>query len=85
MAVPIAVLPEGTRVKVRRASLPQDPAVAGRTGMVVAASEYRSQALGVVLDGESATRYFTPGELEVVSHLPLPPERSSAKAKRALP
>jgi hypothetical protein len=53
--------------------------------MVVAASEYRSQALGVVLDGESATRYFTPGELEVVSHLPLPPERSSAKAKRALP
>jgi hypothetical protein len=38
-----------------------------------------------VLDGESAVRYFTPGELEVVTLLPLPPERESAKAKRALP
>jgi hypothetical protein len=85
MSIPIAVLPEGTRVKVRRASLPQDPAVSGRAGVVVAASEYRDQALGVVLDGESITRYFTPGELEVVTVMPLPPERESAKAKRALP
>lgn len=85
MTVPIAVLPEGTRIKVRRASLPQDPAVHGRTGVVVIASEYRDNALGVVLDGESTTRYFTPGELEVVTQLPLPPERESAKAKRALP
>ncbi|HSK21073.1 MAG TPA: hypothetical protein VK912_18090 [Longimicrobiales bacterium] len=85
MSIPIAVLPEGTRVKVQRGPLPQDPAVAGRTGVVVAASEYRTQALGVVLDGESATRYFTPGELEVVTAVPLPPERESAKAKRALP
>ncbi|MBR9989792.1 MAG: hypothetical protein KFH98_08565 [Gemmatimonadetes bacterium] len=85
MSIPIAVLPEGTRVKVQRASLPQEPAVTGRTGVVVAASEYRTQALGVVLDGESATRYFTPGELEVVTTVPLPPERESAKAKRALP
>jgi hypothetical protein len=85
MSIPIAVLPEGTRVKVRRGSLPQDPAVSGRTGVVVAASEYRTQALGIVLDGESAVRYFTPGELEVVTQLPLPPERESAKAKRALP
>jgi hypothetical protein len=85
MSVPIAVLPEGTRVRVRRGSLPQDPAVSGRTGVVLAASEYRDQALGVVLDGESATRYFTPGELEVVTHIPLPPERESAKALRALP
>lgn len=85
MSIPIAVLPEGTRVKVRRGKLPQDPGVTGRTGVVVAASEYRNQALGVVLDGESATRYFTPGELEVVTAVPLPPERESAKAKRALP
>lgn len=85
MTVPIAVLPEGTRVRVRRASLPQDPAVSNRTGVVVMASEYRTQALGVVLDGESAMRYFTPGELEVVTQLPLPPERESAKGRRALP
>lgn len=85
MSIPIAVLPEGTRVRVQRGSVPQEPAVTGRTGVVVAASEYRPQALGVVLDGESATRYFTPGELEVVTVVPLPPERESAKAKRALP
>lgn len=85
MAVPIAVLPEGTRVRVRRGSLPQDPAVSGRSGVVVNASEYRNQALGVVLDGDSAMRYFTPGELEVVEQLPLPPERETAKGRRALP
>jgi hypothetical protein len=85
VAVPIAVLPEGTRVKVRRGSVPQDPAVTGRAGVVVNASEYRNQALGVVLDGDSAMRYFTPGELEVVEQLPLPPERETAKGRRALP
>jgi hypothetical protein len=52
---------------------------------VVAATEYRDQALGVVLDGESTVRYFTPGELEVVQAVPLPPERESAKKLRALP
>jgi hypothetical protein len=85
MAIPMAALPEGTRVKVRRSRTPQDPAVLGRTGMVVVASEYRDQALGVVLEGESALRYFTPGELEVVTAVALPPERASAKQLRALP
>ena len=85
MSIPLAVLPEGTRVKVRRGSLPQDPVVSGRTGVVVEASEYRDNAAGVVLDGESAVRYFTPAELEVVTQLPLPPERVAAKGKRALP
>jgi hypothetical protein len=85
MAIPMAALPEGTRVKVRRSQTPQDPAVLGRTGMVVVASEYRDQALGVVLEGESELRYFTPGELEVVTAVPLPPERTSAKQLRALP
>jgi hypothetical protein len=85
MAIPMASLPPGTRVKIRRSNLPQDPAVLGRTGSVVAASDYRDEALGVVLDGESALRYFTPGELEVVESVPLPPERTSAKVLRALP
>jgi hypothetical protein len=85
MSVPIAVLPEGTRVKVIRGALPQDPAVIGRTGVVVVATEYRDQALGVVLDGESATRYFTPGELEVTAQASFPAERETAKQRRALP
>jgi hypothetical protein len=85
MAIPMASLPPGTRVKVRRGTLPQDPAVLGRAGSVVVATEYRDEALGVVLDGESALRYFTPGELEVVTAVPLPPERESAKRLRALP
>jgi hypothetical protein len=85
MAIPMAALPEGTRIKVRRSLTPQDPAILDRTGVVVVASEYRDQALGVVLDGESALRYFTPGELEVVTAVPLPPERESAKQLRALP
>jgi hypothetical protein len=85
MAIPMAALPEGTRVRVRQAQLPQDPAVLDRTGVVVSATEYRDQALGVVLDGESALRYFTPGELEVVTAVPLPPEREHAKTLRALP
>jgi hypothetical protein len=85
MAIPMAALPEGTRVRIRRALTPQDPAVLGRTGVVVTASEYRDRALGVVLDGESAQRYFTPGELEVVTVVPLAPERVSAKRLSALP
>jgi hypothetical protein len=85
MAIPMAALPAGTRVRVQRARLPQDPQVLGRVGVVVNASEYRDQALGIVLDGESALRYFTPGELEVVTAVPLPPEREQAKLLRALP
>lgn len=85
MAIPIALLPEGTRVKIRRGSLPQDPALLGRSGVVVTASEYMDHQLGVVLDGEGATRYFTPAELEVMAELPHPPERELAKRLRALP
>jgi hypothetical protein len=85
MAIPMAALPEGTRVRIRRSQLPQDPSVLGRAGVVVMASEYRDQALGVVLDGESNLRYFTPGELEIVTAVPLPPERERAKTLRALP
>ena len=85
MAIRMAILPEGTRVRVRRGALPQDPALLGRTGTVVAASEYRDNAVGVVLDGEQAERWFMPGELEVVTEVALPPERESAKRRPALP
>lgn len=85
MAIRMALLPEGTRVKIRRSALPQDPALSGRTGTVVRATEYRDEALGVVLDGESEVRWFTPGELEVAEALALPPEREQAKRLRALP
>jgi hypothetical protein len=85
MAIPIASLPEGTRVRVQRAHLPQDPAVVGRTGVVVSATEYRDESVGVVLDGESLPRYFTPGEVEVVAVVPHAPERETAKQLRALP
>jgi hypothetical protein len=85
MAIRTAVLPEGTRVKVQTGSVPQESALIGRTGVVVAASEYRDNAAGIVLDGESALRYFMPGELEVIATPALPPEREHAKRLRALP
>ena len=85
MAIPIPALPEGTRVKVMRTALPQDPALIGRTGNVIAASEYTPQNVGVVLDGESAPRYFTRSELEVLNEPLLPPERQAAKKRSALP
>lgn len=85
MAIPIARLPEGTRVRVRRGALPQDPALLGRAGTVVVSTEYRDNALGVVLDGEQGPRWFTPAELEVVREVALPPERESAKRRPALP
>jgi hypothetical protein len=85
MAVPIARLPEGTRVRVQRGPVPQDPAVTGRTGVVVSASEYQPESLGVVLDGDREIRFFMPSELAVVEQPALPPEREQAKLRRALP
>ena len=85
MAIPIATLPEGTRVRIRRGALPQDAALVDMTGTVVFASEYRENAVGVVLDGEPGMRWFTPVELETVTELALPPERESAKRRPALP
>lgn len=85
MAVPVAALPQGTRVKIVPTHFPQDATLIGRTGTVLAASEYQTQSLGVVLDGETSPRYFAPVELEVVSTPALPPEREVAKKRSALP
>jgi hypothetical protein len=86
MSIRIAPLPEGTRVKVIRGDLPQDPSTMGRDGVVVATSEYRANAVGVLLDGESQFRWFRPGELETTKDVPLvPPERLAAKQIKSLP
>ena len=85
MSIPIAPLPEGTRVRVKRWEVPQDPAVTGRTGTVVSASEYHPERLGVVLDAESEVRFFLTPELEAIELPALPPEREEAKSRRALP
>ncbi len=85
MAIEMARLPEGTRVRVMFSTIPQDPALIGRMGTVVWASDYEASRLGVMLDGEEETRVFAPEELEVIEQVPLPPERQAAKSRPALP
>lgn len=86
MAIPWVAVPDGTRVRIIQApAFPQDPAVLGRTGAVVITSEYHTQSLGVVLDGETEPRYFAPRELEITNEPALPPEREEAKLRRSLP
>ena len=85
MAVPIALLPIGARVRVKRGVLPTDQTLIGKTGTVVSASEYQTNAYGVVLDGEKDVRMFSPSELEITEMEALPPEREAAKQRRALP
>lgn len=86
MAIPWVAVPDGTRVRIiQSAQFPQDPALLGRSGTVVITSEYHTQSLGVVLDGEQEPRYFSPQEIEVTHEPALPPEREEAKQRRALP
>lgn len=85
MAIRIAPLPEGTRVKVVRGAVPQDPVVTGRAGVVVSSSEYRPNQVGVLVDGEQLVRFFLPDEVVVTEELPGPPERELAKQRKALP
>jgi hypothetical protein len=85
MAIPWAPIPEGTRVKIKQSFFPQDPTLLGRTGVVVAASEYQTQNVGVALDDSTDVRYFNPSELEVTTMAALPPDREAAKQRRSLP
>jgi hypothetical protein len=85
MAIPWAAVPEGTRVRIRQSFFPQDPTLIGKTGVVVAASEYQTQSIGVALDNSTEVRYFAPAELEVTDAPALPPDREAAKQRRALP
>jgi hypothetical protein len=85
MAIPWAPVPEGSRVRIRQSTFPQDPALLGRTGTVVNVSEYRTQNVGVALDGTTDVRFFAPEELEVTNEMALPPDREDAKRRRSLP
>jgi|OpeIllAssembly_1097287.scaffolds.fasta_scaffold1447162_2 hypothetical protein len=85
MAIRIAPLPEGARVKVVPGSYPQDPVVTGKAGTVVQSSEYRHNQVGVLIDGEAVVRWFMPGELVVTAAPPPPPERELAKERKPLP
>lgn len=55
---------QGTRVKIRKGIFPMDPALLGRTGLVIETDDYRPKHYGVQLDGESRVRDFTEDELE---------------------
>ena len=85
MTVPMARIPLGARVRVRRGWVPGDPALLGRLGTVVEASEYTQARYGVALDGEPQLRVFGLGELEVVEYEALQPERQEARQRPALP
>lgn len=85
MTVNIPRIPAGARVRVRRGTAPIDPALVGRSGTVLEASEYSVEKLGVVLDGEEEPRTFAPEELDILEEDLLPPERREARLRRALP
>ncbi|HWV58672.1 MAG TPA: hypothetical protein VNZ57_14545 [Longimicrobiales bacterium] len=81
----VALIPQGTRVRVQRGKLPLAPGEIGRVGTVVDASEYSAHRYGVLLDGELELRYYTPEELVVIEGAGIPPDREAAKQRRALP
>jgi hypothetical protein len=66
---------QGTRVRVRRGRFPMDPALIGRTGLIVETDDYRPQRYGVVLDEEEEVREFAEDELEPLVDAK-PPERA---------
>ncbi len=85
MAVPIPLIPPGARVKVRRGTLPMDPALIGRTGTVIVSTEYYPSRVDVSLDGTGEVRQFSPLELEVLQPLELPKDRQAALRRLARP
>jgi hypothetical protein len=55
----------GTRVRIRRGSLPIDSGLLGRTGLVVRTEPYEPDKFGIVLDGEEREREFAEREVSV--------------------
>lgn len=80
-----ALYPPGTRIMVRRAGLPLDPALVGRTGVVVMSDEYRPNAYTVLLDGDKEARVLARNEVAATEAAMLSAPRQEAKRRRALP
>ncbi|MSR36220.1 MAG: hypothetical protein EXR95_06180 [Gemmatimonadetes bacterium] len=62
--IPTYRFAQGTRVRVRRGRFPMDPALIGRTGLIVGTDDYRPERYGVVLDEEEEVRELNEDELE---------------------
>lgn len=60
----ISRFPEGTRVRIQKGSFPLEPAVIGRTGMVMNHDRANPHKVNVQLDGEEQLRTFMDFELE---------------------
>ncbi len=56
--------PQGTRVRIRRGRFPLDPALEGRTGVVVRLDPYRPDLYGVLVDGAPGIVELREEELE---------------------
>lgn len=81
----LSLLQEGTRVKIRRADMPLESGIIGRTGMVVDSDPYRPHRYGVILDGEAQVRYFAPRELEHAEQPLVTSDQAPAKKRLARP
>lgn len=63
---------EGTRVEIRRGSLPMNARLIGRKGLVVELDAYQPRRYGVQLDEEEAVREFAEDELVPFADDPKP-------------
>jgi hypothetical protein len=81
-----SIIQTGTRVTIRRGPFPTDPALLGRSGMVVHNSQYQPHKVEVTLDGEDWIRTFAPSELEILDEtLALSPDQAAAMKRLARP
>lgn len=81
-----SIIQRGTRVRIRRGTLPSDPALLGREGLVVANSQYDPRKVEVVLDGDPQIRSFVPAELDLLTGPDaLPPDIEAARKRLSRP
>lgn len=64
MTLHAPVHPLGARVRVKQGRFPMDPALVGRTGIVIELDDYEPGRYGVVLDDEDRVRELAQDELE---------------------
>lgn len=66
--VQVSIFPQGTRVRVRKGSLPMDSSLIGRVGLVIRhAGRARPPKVMVQLEGEEKLRAFHDVELEALA------------------